>query len=87
MGSKTVGNSKGSRSGGVKGGSKGQNNITVQRGSFISKTIDESRMSEQSARLEGEGITRPQILLGLWRTTLHQKLSATEGNRSDIPNS
>lgn len=61
MGSKIVGNSKGSHSGGGKGISKGQNIKIVQRGSFKSMPISESRVSEQSARLEGEGVARPTV--------------------------
>eukprot|EP00253_Pinus_taeda_P012331 PITA_12331 len=58
---KAVGNNKGSRSGGIKGSSKGQNSRAAPRSAFRSKSIGETRMSEQPARMDTEGITRPRV--------------------------
>jgi len=60
-GSKTARNSKGSRNGGGKGISKGQNSRIVQRGPFKSKPNSESRVSKQPARLDGEGVARHRV--------------------------
>jgi len=57
-GNKVAGSSKGNRSGGSKGIGKGQNNRTMQRGSFKSKPASESKIHEQSVRLEGEGAVK-----------------------------
>jgi len=45
-GNRTLGNSKGSRSNGSKGVGKGQNNITVARGSLWARPTSETRVSE-----------------------------------------
>eukprot|EP00253_Pinus_taeda_P022079 PITA_22079 len=58
---KAVGNNKGSRSGGIKRSSKGQNSRAAPRSAFRSKSIGETRMSEQPARMDTEGITRPRV--------------------------
>eukprot|EP00253_Pinus_taeda_P020294 PITA_20294 len=58
---KAVGNNKGSRSGGIKGSSKGQNSRAAPRSAFRSKSIGETRMSEQPAKMDTEGITRPPV--------------------------
>eukprot|EP00253_Pinus_taeda_P033032 PITA_33032 len=58
---KVVGNNKGSRSGGIKGSSKGQNSRAAPRSAFRSKSIGETRMSEQPAKMDTEGITRPPV--------------------------
>eukprot|EP00253_Pinus_taeda_P006115 PITA_06115 len=59
--SKAVGNNKGSRSSGIKGSNKNQNNRAAPRSAFRAKSIGESRMSEPPAKMDTEGSSRPPV--------------------------
>eukprot|EP00253_Pinus_taeda_P022911 PITA_22911 len=59
--SKTVGNYKGSRSSGIKGSNKNQNNRATPRNAFRAKSIGETKMSEQPAKMDAEGSNRPPV--------------------------
>eukprot|EP00253_Pinus_taeda_P012699 PITA_12699 len=59
--SKTFGNYKGSRSSGIKGRNKNQNNRAAPRNAFRAKSIGETRMSEQPAKMDAEGSNRPPV--------------------------
>eukprot|EP00253_Pinus_taeda_P023509 PITA_23509 len=58
---KAVGNNKGSRSSGIKGSNKNQNNRAVPRSAFRAKSIGETRMSEPPAKMDTEGSNRPPV--------------------------
>lgn len=58
---KLVGNNKGNRVSGNKGFGKGQNNRNIKKNSLRSKLTSESRISEQSVKLDNEGVARPPV--------------------------
>eukprot|EP00253_Pinus_taeda_P028202 PITA_28202 len=59
--SKAIGNNKGSRSSGIKGSNKNQNNREAPRSAFRAKSIGETRMSEPPAKMDTEGSNRPPV--------------------------
>eukprot|EP00253_Pinus_taeda_P012349 PITA_12349 len=60
-GFKTVGNSKGNRSNGSKGSSKGANSRFAPRTTSKFRTTNESKVSEQQSRLDSENAARPPV--------------------------
>eukprot|EP00253_Pinus_taeda_P017986 PITA_17986 len=60
-GLKLIGNSKGNRSSGSKGNGKGLNSRIPVRTTSKFRPNNESKVSEQQARLDNEGTTRPQV--------------------------
>eukprot|EP00253_Pinus_taeda_P019676 PITA_19676 len=60
-GFKSIGSNKGNCSGGSKGNGKGPNNRITSRTASKFKTTNESRVSEQHARLDSEGKARPPV--------------------------
>eukprot|EP00253_Pinus_taeda_P012038 PITA_12038 len=59
--SKVVGNNKGSRTSGIKGSNKNQNNRAAPRSAFRAKSIGETRMSEPPTKMDTEGSNRPPV--------------------------
>eukprot|EP00253_Pinus_taeda_P034937 PITA_34937 len=58
---KSIGNNKGNRSSGSKGNGKGLNNRTTTRNTSKFRPTNESKVSEQHARLDSEGTVRPPV--------------------------
>eukprot|EP00253_Pinus_taeda_P012645 PITA_12645 len=58
---KSIGNNKGNRSSGSKGNGKGLNNRILARTTSKFRPNNESKVSEQQARLDNEGTTRPPV--------------------------
>eukprot|EP00253_Pinus_taeda_P029659 PITA_29659 len=50
-----------SRSNGIKGSNKNQNNRAAPRNAFRAKSIGETRMSEQPAKMDAEGSNKPPV--------------------------
>eukprot|EP00253_Pinus_taeda_P002728 PITA_02728 len=60
-GFKSIGHNKGNRSGGSKGNGKGPNSRSTPRTASKFRTTNESRISDQHARLDREGAARPLV--------------------------